>query len=287
MDFPEDDFASFTAADCDRYSFLCAQLEKRRIESSTIELDGKKHIYINFPSTAYNAAFRVKTMLVHYDRAEHTPGANDNSAAVFQTLDFIERLAGMRSWHNMRIFFTDGEELGAGSGVSEQGAFSIAARFKKLGITNDSVFVFDGCGRGDILVISTAGRKNGGSHTFYKSFEELYGFAAGLARSVSPEKWVTLPVPYSDNAGFIASGIPALAVTVLPAEEATRLMHDLQRDPSFENVILSNVSSDKLPETWRLMHTAGDTPDTLTPAAFVLMARFFDALAAARIPRGV
>jgi len=131
-----------------------------------------------------------KTVLVHYDRACApdgsfiTPGANDNSAAVFQVLRFAERLMRKEiplpgGIHNMRIFFTDGEELGASSvsGAKAQGAFALASLFRKLGIVNDDVFVLDGCGRGDVLAVSTAGKNSNAPLGFAKRFDALFEHA--------------------------------------------------------------------------------------------------------------
>ncbi len=160
MSFLPPQFEFFLAPDCDRYKFLCTLLSDSGIDYSSIILEEKKHIHINFPKRAYNPLFRIKTIITHYDRVMGTPGANDNSAAVFQVLNFVQRLWQSPGFHNMRIIFTDGEELGVEQGVSAQGAFAIGAKFRKLGITNDDVFVFDGCGRGDVLVISTAGRNS-------------------------------------------------------------------------------------------------------------------------------
>lgn len=226
--------------------------------------------------------FRIKTLLIHYDRAPNSPGANDNSAAVFQLLSFIQKLKNRSAPHNLRIIFTDGEEMGAMNGVSDQGAFGIAARFKKLGIINDDIIAIDSCGRGDVLVISSTGRKNSGSASFNRRLESLYERTLKLASEVSTGKWVTLPVPYSDNAAFIASGIPAIAITVLPKEEASDLMRNLQRNKKLEAELLTHnlTSTDILPLTWRFMHTPFDTPESLTEESFVLMEKFLDKLAA-------
>ncbi|MBO4438267.1 MAG: M28 family peptidase [Spirochaetaceae bacterium] len=281
MSFLLPEFYDFVAGNADRFSLLTNWLEAHNIRFSVIPIDGSKHIYINFLPQAYDPRFRMKTILVHYDRAPNSPGANDNSAAVFQVLAFLERLKNFRTAHNMRVFFTDGEEMGAMGGVSDQGAYGIAARFKKIGIMNDDVMAIDGCGRGDVLVISTTGRKSPGSEIFKKRFNNLYERTIDLAREVSPQKWVTAPVPYSDNAAFIASGIPAVAVTMLPREEATALMRNVQRDKSFENALLNHsvANTDLLPMTWRFMHTPFDTPESLTPESFDLMEKFLDTLA--------
>ena len=281
MSFLLPEFSDFIASDADRCKFLTSWLDAHNIDCTLIPIDGSKHIYINFHSQFYDPRFRMKTILVHYDRAPNSPGANDNSAAVFQVLAFLERLKTFKTAHNMRVFFTDGEEMGALGGVSDQGAYGIAVRFKKIGIMNDDVLAIDGCGRGDVIVISTTGRKSPGTEIFKRRFNDLYERTIELAQQVSPQKWVTAPVPYSDNAAFIASGIPAVAVTMLPREEATALMRNVQRDKSFENALLNHsvANTDLLPMTWRFMHTPFDAPESLTPESFELMEKFLDALA--------
>ena len=282
MNFLPPEFTAFVAPETDRCLFLTDWLESHRISYSVIPIENSRHIFINFPTACYDPMFRIKTLLIHYDRAPDSPGANDNSAAIFQLLAFLEKLKEWRTPHNLRIIFTDGEEMGAMSGVSEQGAFGIAARFKKLGITNDDIIAIDSCGRGDVLVISSTGRKNSGSASFNRRLDSLYERTLKLASEVSPGKWVTLPVPYSDNAAFIASGIPAIAITVLPKEEASDLMRNLQRNKNLEKELLTHTvtSSDMLPLTWRFMHTPFDATESLTEESFVLMAKFLEKLAA-------
>ena len=254
MSYLPEEFFQFIAPECNRGEFLQQWLSKCDIPFSVISIDGKNHIYIKFTSNAYNPMFRMKTVLVHYDIAENTPGANDNSAAVYQVMLWISQLMLESKAHNVRVFFTDGEEMcgrpedGTNSineNVNTQGAFGIAQLFKKLGITNDDVFVLDGCGRGDILCISTAGKDSRASIQFQKKFASLYEKTCVMARTASPEKWVTIPVPYSDNAGFLACGIPAVALTVLPKEEVTVYMRQLQKDRSFIKAVMNHKSANK------------------------------------------
>lgn len=281
MTFLPNDFMDFIAPSTDRCTFLTQWLSKNGIDCTIIPIENSKHIYINFAKTAYDPFFKIKTLLVHYDRADGSPGANDNSAAVFQVLSFIKRLWHYKGAHNMRIFITDGEEMGALGGVADQGAYGIASKFKQLGIIKDDIIVVDSCGRGDVLVVSTTGLKCNGTDIFKKRFAHLYERIITLAKTASPSKWVTLPVPYSDNAAFIASGIPAVAITMLPREEASALMRTIQRDKKFEASLLSHTleSTEQVPLTWRFMHTPFDSEATLTEESFVIMERFLDALA--------
>lgn len=316
MSFFPSEFSEFISANCNRYEFLKTWLKKCGIPFSVISIDGKNHIYVQFPSISYNPLFKMKTVLVHYDRADNTPGANDNSAAVYQVMMWAVKLLSECGTHNVRIFFTDGEEMcgrpedctagtsshaaisqGAtllnnpNTNATSQGAYGIAQLFKKLGITSDEVYVLDGCGRGDVLAISTAGKDSRSSLQFQKKFQKLYEKTCDMAKKASPEKWITIPVPYSDNAGFLACGIPAVAITILPKEEATIYMRQLQKDRNFIKAVMNHSVGldekdpvaalqlkEKLPQTWRLMHTEYDNEAMLTKDAFELMGRFLEML---------
>ncbi|MGP1510324.1 MAG: M28 family peptidase [Treponema lecithinolyticum] len=372
MPFLPPEFRQFIAPECDRRVFLQNWLTAEGIPFTPVVTGESVHLYVNFPSTAYNPLFKVKTILVHYDRALGadgsfiTPGANDNSAAVYQVLCLAKRLlsgslALSGGVHNVRIFFTDGEELGGvpcsastgtgsevstvrivscspafasnsaaggfygarsvSSGAKAQGAFALASLFKKLGIEHDDVYVVDGCGRGEVLTVSTAGKDSPASASFVRRFNALFEHTCALAKQASLNKWISVPVPYSDNAGFLASGIPAVAVTMLPSDEASVYMRQLQKDKTFARSVMTHgvaahgagflsssssaglssaaatveklrkagidpaealLLSEKLPRTWRIMHTEFDNEACLTMQSFKIMERFLDLLALSR-----
>lgn len=297
-------FASFLAPGLDRCAFISEWLRARRILHTVVELAGKKHIVVRFAPDSYDTRFRMKTLVAHYDRAEGTPGANDNSAACFQLMLLAERLASpnARSYgaHNVRIFFTDGEEAAGTEGIAGQGSFALGSGLRKLRMTEDDVFVFDACGRGDTLILSTAGMKNGGS--MGERLGILHGRSAAIARSVAGGNRMSLHTPYSDNAGFIASGIASQVFTVLPQAEAQALALALEREISRERetggekrcvkkTLESSLTKNQygtdpaesgdpaIPETWKLMHTAKDSAETLTARAFILMEKLLDEIA--------
>ena len=295
MSFLPPEFAEFLQPNCNRFEYLKSWITKLEIPFTVLPIDSKNHIFINFPKSCYSPLFKTKTLLVHYDRVENTPGANDNSAAVCQVLLWAKKIYNSPIVHNLRIIFTDGEELGC---TKDQGAYGIASLYKKLGISQDEVFVLDGCGRGDILVVSTAGKNLKIKGNYQSAFEALYNKAISLATKTSPNKWITIPVPYGDNAGFIACGIPAVAITVLPAEEATVYMRQLQKEKTFSRTVLDRkvgtkfsekaknlIEKEKLPWTWRSMHTSYDDIPILSQEAFILMDRFLDNLADSKTMR--
>lgn len=274
-------FKKYISPDCDRLEFLRGYLFQNGVQTSVVKLEGKSHIYVNFPPASYNPMFKVKTIISHYDRVQKSPGANDNSFANFALADFAARLLeNPARLHNIRIFFTDGEELGE-EGVSAQGAFALADLFRKLGIRNDDVYVFDSCGRGDVAVLARAGLDSKSSGAFRKSFLNLYRRTAELLKLSSPGSWITLPVPYSDNAGFLACGIPAAAITFLPKEEVSGYLKNLMADKNLERAVMNckigpeagsgaELSiqrfkfQEKMPLTWRMFHTEYDNLLNLT-----------------------
>jgi len=325
MSFLPQEFRDFISPECNRRRFLRVWLRESGINFYPIKTSSCVHLCVNFPSASYNPMFKIKTVLVHYDRAVGkdgafiTPGANDNSAAVYQVLCFVRRLndgslklpGGI---HNMRIIFTDGEELGglSSSASDVQGAFALALLFKKLHITNDEVYVLDGCGRGEVLTVSAAGKDSPAPPAFAKRFDALFEHAYALAKEAAWGNQISVPVPYSDNAGFLACGIPAVAVTMLPSDEASSYMRELQKDKTLARAVMNRmvavhgagilhgqsaltrlckegidpaemlILSEKLPRTWRMMHTQFDDEASLTPQSFRIMERFLDLLALSR-----
>ena len=294
-DFDSVSFQKYIAADCDRLSFLQNYLSEHGVQTSVISLEGKKHLYVNFPSSAYNPMFKIKTIISHYDRVAGSPGANDNSFANFALADFAADLLNSKKAHNIRIFFTDGEELGE-AGVSSQGAFALAELFRKLGITNDDVYVFDACGRGDVAILARAGLDSKVNPQFKKKFVDLYERTQNLLKTAAKNSWMTLPVPYSDNAGFLACGIPAVAITFLPKDEVSFYYKNLMTDKNLEKAVMNctidfssqnatDISIQKfkyqeqMPKTWRLFHTEYDNFLSLTPESFPFLLKILSQIA--------
>ena len=247
-------FKDFISPDCDRTAFIQNYLKQAGLDAPILQMEGKKHIYVKFPQNQYNSMFRIKTVIAHYDRFAGSPGANDNSAAVFCLLQWAAELAKLimqsESFHNIRLIFTDGEELGAEGGVAEQGAFPLAQVFRRLGITNDDIFVFDCMGRGDVPVLNQTILPKKVSTHFVKEFNGLEKRAVSLLQRSADGRWFSLACNYSDNASFIANGIPAVAITMLPSTE------------------VSEVLQGGVPETWKLLHTKQDNLQSLTPQSF-------------------
>ncbi|SEP69229.1 Peptidase family M28 [Treponema bryantii] len=258
------EFNDFIAADCDRAAFIQNYLNRAGLEAPVLQMEGKNHIYVKFPQNQYNSMFRIKTVIAHYDRFPGSPGANDNSAAVFCLLEWAIKLARLAQplFHNIRLIFTDGEELGAAGGVAEQGAFPLAQVFRRLGITNDDIFVFDCMGRGDVPILTQTILPPKIPASFVKEFSALEQRAATFLQTSANGRWFCLPCNYSDNASFIANGIPAVAITMLPSLEVNAATQGQQ------------------PQTWQLLHTPGDNLASLTPKSFEIFHNILNNLAA-------
>lgn len=294
MSFLPQEFRDFIAPNADRCNFICNYLKNNGVNCAIAAIDGKNHILVQFGSEAYNSQFRIKTVIAHYDRVAGSPGANDNSAAVWQIMNWAIELKNYRPFHNIRIFFTDGEELGWNTGVSEQGAYGIANVFRRLGIINDDVYVFDSCGRGEVPILARTIIPSSAGSQFISGFNSLFERSQDLLRRSCPGRWMSLPVPYSDNASFLACGIPAVAITMLPADEASLYARDLNANKNLVDAVLNRESSKKermqdnrseysykerMPKTWRLFHTPYDNESSLTPESFRIMRNILITLA--------
>ena len=255
-------FNDFIAPDCNRAAFIQNYLKAAGLEAPILQMEGKNHIYVKFPQAQYNPTFRIKTVIAHYDRIGI--GANDNSAAVFCLMQWAAQLSRLVPplFHNIRLIFTDGEELGAAGGVAEQGAFPLAQVFRRLGITNDDIFVFDCMGRGDVPILTQTILPPKAPTRFVKDFSALEQRAASLLQASANGRWFSLPCNYSDNASFIANGIPAVAITMLPSAEVTA------------------ATRGETPLTWQLLHTAGDNLASLTPQSFEIFHNILNNLSA-------
>ena len=261
-------FKDFISPTCDRARFIQDYLKAGGLNSTIISLQGKNHIYVKFPAQHYNPMFRIKTVIAHYDRIGI--GANDNSAAVFCLMEWARNFGGpepvegphMVAQHNIRLIFTDGEELGEQGGVHQQGAFSLAQTFRKLGITNDDIYVFDCMGRGDVPILAQAKIPPNVPTKFLTAYSELEARTKKILQSVSKGKWFTLPVNYSDNASFIANGLPAVAITMLPSEEVQQVLNA------------------QTPPSWQYLHTQNDNLVSLTPVSFEIFYKIMNELAA-------
>lgn len=297
-------FKNFLKLDVDRCNFICEWLTKNKIPHTIVKIGNKKHIIIKYAPQNYNNRFKIKTLVAHYDREKNTQGANDNSVACIQLMLFAKALLKFNTDHNMKIIFTDGEEAGS-TGVSNQGSYALGTGLKKLNMGKDSIFVFDMCGRGDVLILSKSGIL-GRAKKNTVALNALHSESCEYAKIACPNQWQSILTPYSDNAGFIAADLSAQVITVLPHNEVNTLLKYLPKNISenffcpctAENttathtlidLIIKNKKPDAnspfskiIPKTWQLMHTKDDCIETITPSAFILIERYLKAIALAK-----
>ena len=290
---PYERFFDFIAMDADRFGILLEQLEKYNLNSLVVTINGNRHIFIfpngvNLKLTAGDKfPFRGKKPVIlaaHYDRVPGSPGANDNSVAVFLLLKaalYLNEL-GKNNWI---IIFTDKEELKRGEKIKDQGSFSLTKKLVLLGLVNAQIFNFDACGSGNTFVFSNTVdyllRKKIGFKYMQtgKTIAYLKNKALITANYLNLKNVLLAPVPFSDDAGFLRGGIPAQTITMLPTDEAKPFAFQLLNQFDFaEQIILNKVKDAKdkrfYPQTWRYLNSPYDTYLHLTPEYFEKIVRF-------------
>ena len=277
----------FISPNADRLAIISELLKEGSLEFKIIEIGGNRHIVIAPPPPEEKFLRRPAVMLVaHYDRAEGSPGANDNSCGVFILLETAAKLkkAGV---HNWIIIFTDKEELKPSEGIQAQGAYALAVGLKSLKFENHKIFSFDACGTGDTLIISTTLeyllKKEGGGEKLRESTMELRDIALDTARNLGMKKVLLSPTPFSDDVGFFRAGLAAQTITMLPSEECIQLVSELRKNQEYADVLISseqrkNSRLQFIPDTWRSLNTPTDSYLRLTPPHFRAVVRFAEAL---------
>jgi hypothetical protein len=290
---PYERFFDFIAPEADRFAVLLDHIQKMGLNSLVISIEENRHFFI-FPKginlkLSSGAAFPFNgesptVLTAHYDRVPGSPGANDNSAAVFQLLKTALKLdeLDIGDWI---IIFTDKEELQSGEGFKEQGSYSLAKKLRQLGLINAQIFNFDACGTGEVFVFS-------GTTDYLLDKNEKPGFRQASQRAKNLRKKVldtarkltlrhvlSVPTPFSDDAGFLQGGLPAQTITMLPENEASHFASLLRNRPEFIDLLISGsfnspVDRMQLPETWRVINGPKDTPTRLTPEHYDRIVRF-------------
>ena len=270
---PYNHFKEFVSEQADRFNVLCSVLDDCTLPYQILEIEYNRHILIGSLTDYGRPIFTA-----HYDRAPQSPGANDNGAAVFQLIETALNFASGKNDSNVLFIITDGEELSKGESLCMQGSYSLGLYLKKKGFGNSPIFSFDACGTGDTLIISTASdellkKESGeGATTARQKAQTLRRTALEAARTARLEKVLLLPTPFSEDAGFLLSGMTAQTITVLPYNEA-RLVQ------SNKNAFFSNNDRRLIPETWRCLNGPGDSPLRLTPEHWKIIPAFARALA--------
>jgi hypothetical protein len=290
---PYERFFDFIAPEADRFAVLLDHIQKLGLNSLVISIEGNRHFFIfpreiNLklsPGDAFPFNGESPTVLTaHYDRVSGSPGANDNSAAVFQLLKTALKLdeLDIGQWI---IIFTDKEELQNGEGFKEQGSYSLAKKLRRLGLVNAQIFNFDACGSGEVFVFSGTTdylldkNQKPGFRRIIQRVKKLREKVLDTARRLTLSHVLSVPTPFSDDAGFLQGGLPAQTITMLPENEASHLASLLRNRPEFvDQLIAGSIKDDAgrrlIPETWRAINGPEDTPARLTPEHYDRIVRF-------------
>ena len=279
-------FREFISPKADRFALLEELLKKAELDYSVLEMAGNRHFFVAPPQPKEKNLPLPPVLVAHYDRAPGSPGANDNSAAVFLLVETALKLKkdGAKNWI---IIFTDKEELKPGESIQDQGSYTLALGFKNLKIHRPRIFSFDSCGAGDTMIISTTAdyllKKEGGGEKLQKAAMELRQLALDTARDLGMAKVLLAPTPFSDDLGFFRAGFAAQTITMLPTPECIALVTELRKNPLLADALINaeyrqKSSARSIPETWRSLNSPGDSHLRLTPEHFRTVIRFAEAL---------
>ncbi|MCL2214647.1 MAG: M28 family metallopeptidase [Treponema sp.] len=302
---PYNRYFDFIADKADRYSILIEHAERLKLKTTVINIEGNRHIFIfppritshsvqeqnSFRSADGFISFKGKSpylLCAHYDRVSGSPGANDNSIAVFHLLKAATLLI-QNNINNWIIVFTDKEELYLGEKLEDQGSFTLAKKIKSWGLGKARIYNFDSCGSGDVFIISTT------TDHMLKDIErpninqlrsiilQLRDHALVTVNRLRLDKVLLAPTPFSDDIGFLRAGLASQTITILPAQEAERYEVLLRNRSDFaDEIILGRVNNPNekrnLPETWCNINNVKDTPSRLTPETFEQVVQFITEL---------
>lgn len=252
-------FSKFCEINSNRLHLITSILDREEIPYTVMELEGAKHIIV-FPNNLIKKG-KKPVLLAHYDRVSDTPGANDNSAAVFYLLYHARKLKYLE--HNSIIIFTDREEIGSESSVTRQGSYALGTYFKKRNVTDLIFYVFDMCGIGTTLILGTAGenlikRHYGDKYDisqFKQDFQKVKKGVEEMLLAHDDAEFFYLTPLFSDDLGLILNGYPALLFSLLPYNEVI----------SYKN------NPDDLPESWQCNHSEHDTVESLDAKSWIIL----------------
>jgi hypothetical protein len=279
-------FNDFIDTKNDRFEVLMSLLDEMKLPVSVVNIAGKRHIFVASQSYTMRAGGkrRLTVLAAHYDRIQGSPGANDNGAAVFMLIEAALRLRG-RAAGEWLIIFTDKEELMSGEGIKSQGSYLLAQGLSRAGLDVGRFFIFDACGRGDTLIISgTAWHLLKNFHSseaapLKNRLRQLQQRAIAAAKNTFAGRFLLLPTPFSDDAGFLLAGMAAQTIAVLPAKEAADFSVIVRRNDLYVNALISGEQQrrrgvEHIPKTWRMLNGPQDTAALLDGNNFKNVVQF-------------
>jgi hypothetical protein len=263
--FSEDE-ARFLKPGCDRLVALAGLLAARSVPYSVARTGGDRHVIARI-----GRGRPVLALAAHYDRVEGSPGVLDNSCACLQLVALAASLSAApratapsglapRSPAPLIIAFTDAEEAPSTGAALSQGSYSLARALKAARVPPPTL-VLDVTGRGDRLVYSTSAegllsRAGLGLSSAAEGRTLLVARVLAAASRASLKSPLPVALPWSDDLGLTLGGLPALALSLLPEEEAALCARGGR------------------PPTWDFLHGPDDGPALAEESAFDLMAAF-------------
>ncbi len=283
-----DFFSEFISPDADRLEVLKKVLTAAALPFSIVPIAGSNHVFVS-PDISYALKHSgICTLLAHYDRVQGSPGANDNSAGVFLLIQTASKLIKEHE-KDWLIIFTDKEEILPNGSARDQGSYGLAKLFSQMGGKNGRFYIFDSCGTGDTIILSTTvdfllkDAEGRGADKTRMKIHTLRSEALECASDNSVKNILLMPTPFSDDVGFLSAGTAAQTITVLPSNEAAELAHTVRLKPGLSELLVKKGKREIhelpfIPQTWKRMNGPEDTERFLTPQHYPQIVRFACAL---------
>jgi hypothetical protein len=279
-------FSDFIDIKQSRFDVLMSLFDELKLPVYVVNMVNRRHIFVPSLSGMVGASGNkaITVLVAHYDSTVGSPGANDNGAAVFMLIEAALRLRG-RVTDRWLIILTDKEELTFGEGLTDQGAYRLALCLKETYLESGDFFIFDSCGRGDTLVISkTADCLLKNEHgrmiaPLKNQFRQLQLRAVKAAENRFYGRFMLIPTPFSDDAGFLRAGLAAQTITVLPHKEATAFSATARSSKFYIESLISRQHRLRqgvkhIPQTWRMLNSPADTAERLEWKNFESVVQF-------------
>jgi len=265
-----EDFLRFLEPGVDRLEALQGMLARRGLSGRILAIAGRRHLLVK------KGGGRPRVVLVaHYDRVEGSPGALDNSAACLVLANVAQRVQGSPDTGGTFILFTDGEEAPATEGPLAQGAYALGLGLKAiLGEAVPAILVLDVVGRGSRLLLSSASRgmlDRTGEDRLLPDLVRLEAELRAAAERAGLAEPLSLPLPWSDDLGFVLAGLPAIEATLLPEGEARLYSRAMTRSA---RPLSSRGFGAAWPRTWSLLHGREDEIGLLDAEALATIEGF-------------
>lgn len=249
-------------SNAERETAVASYLEARGIEFVRQRFASFEGRGENF-SVDVGGGDRTLVLIAHHDAVPGSPGANDNAAAVAILLHLLERLrSSVPPGLRVRVLFPAAEELGY------LGARAYVRETSLAGIVG--VLSLELCGVGDSLAIWDAEPETPFVGRLAGALEGL-----GLRRDEGYHVVGRIPVFGSDHRAFVAAGVPAHGLTVVPLAHAEALRRFV-----FSPVRSTLLHLVRRPPPFDTYHTSRDRLATLEASALTLVEGALEAIVA-------